>query len=115
MDITAYLNHQLRPYGRVPELTALADHVAQQPVADVLTDLRRVLATRALTGEDVRRLHVLLSQLHHAQPAIGPGVMDRLRRAVTTTQRGGEGDVLRKPGLPQDGLLDRPEAATDPA
>lgn len=104
MQITKYLDHQLGRHRRVLEMTALADRVAARPADDVLTDLRDVLETRTLSGEDLQRLHVLLSQLYHAHPDVDGALVDELRDVVTTTwqasrtwqrtEEGGDVDVL---------------------
>jgi hypothetical protein len=82
--VADYLDRDLSPYRRVIEMTALANQVAERDAGDVLADLRTVLGARALTGEDHQRLHVLLSQLHHAHPGLDTGAVHRLRHAVTT-------------------------------
>lgn len=84
MDLTAYLDHTLSPYRRVLEMTALANRVAERDAGAVLDDLRAVLEVRALSGEDHQRLHVLLSQLHHAHPGLDTDTVHRLRHTVTT-------------------------------
>lgn len=108
MDITTYLDHPLDRYRRVPEMTALADRVAAQDAGTVFGDLLTVLGTRRLTGEGLRRLHVLLSQLHHAHPTVVDGALDAEQRDLITTvwqlardPEGGETRDLRHPRLPE--------------
>lgn len=84
MDLTAYLDHTLSPYRRVLEMTTLANRVAERDPGAVLDDLRTVLEVRALSGEDHQRLHVLLSQLHHAHPGLDGTLVHQLRSVVTT-------------------------------
>jgi hypothetical protein len=124
VDITAYLDHALDRHRRVIEMTALADLVAARDAALVLRDLGTVLALRPLSGEDLRRLHVLLSQLHHAHPRTVDGVLDaELRDLVSTVWQltrdatgGGEtDDVLRRAGLPERRLHHGAHAGPQPA
>lgn len=83
MQITEYLDHDLRAYDRVREMAKLADEVAARPVDEVFADLRTVLAERDLTGEDHQRLHVLLSQLYHASADVTGPLVGKLRTDVT--------------------------------
>lgn len=83
MQITEYLDHDLGRHRRVLEMTALADKVAESPTTDVLDDLATVLEIRTLTGEDLLRLNVLLSQLYHAKPDIDGALDDELRDVVS--------------------------------
>lgn len=84
MQITEYLDHDLDRHRRVLDMTALADEVAAGPTTDVLNDLAAVLETRALTGEDLQRLHVMLSQLYHASPDVDRTLVAELRDVVST-------------------------------
>lgn len=84
MQITDYLDHRLGQHRRVLEMTILADRVVARPAAVVLDDLRAVLETRTLTGEDLQRLHVMLSQLYHAHAEIGRVLVGELRDVVST-------------------------------
>lgn len=84
MQISEYLDHELRAFARVRDLEALADEVAQRPTDAVLRDLRTVLAQRPLSGEDSRRLNVLLSQLYHASATVDRRLVDQLRGEVST-------------------------------
>lgn len=123
MQITEYLDHDLGRHRRVLEMQILADKIAEGPTTEVLDDLATVLETRTLTGEDLLRLNVLLSQLYHAKPDIDGDLDAELRDVVSTVweqsrtrqrplMEGGDHDVLLEPGLPQDGLLHR--APPDP-
>jgi hypothetical protein len=83
VQITEYLDHGLGRHRRVLEMTALADQVATGPTTEVLDDLATVLETRTLTGEDLLRLNVLLSQLYHAKPDIDGDLDGELRDVVS--------------------------------
>jgi hypothetical protein len=108
----------------VLEMQILADKIAEGPTTEVLDDLATVLETRTLTGEDLLRLNVLLSQLYHAKPDIDGDLDAELRDVVSTVweqsrthqhpslTEGGDHRVVLEPGLPQDGLLHR--APPDP-
>lgn len=85
VDITAYLDHPLDGYRRVTHMTRLATTVAARDARTVFGDLLDVLGTRALTGEDLRLLHVLLSHIHHAHPALADGQLDAEQRDLITT------------------------------
>lgn len=84
LPVADYLDRDLSPYRRVLEMTALADRVAARDASAVLDDLRAVLEARPLSGEDHQRLHVLLSQLHHAHPGLDTDTVHQLRHTVTT-------------------------------
>ena len=124
MRITEYLDHDLGRHRRVLEMQILADTIARHPTTEVLDDLAAVLETRTLTGEDLLRLNILLSQLYRAKPDIDGDLDAELRDLVSTvweqsrTRRrplpaeGGDRHVVLEPGLPQDGLLHR--APPDP-
>jgi hypothetical protein len=119
VQITEYLDHDLGPHRRVQEMQILADRIAQQPTAEVLDDLATVLETRTLTGEDLLRLNILLSQLYRAKPDVDGDLDAELRDLVSTVweqsrtrqhplpAEGGDRHVVLEPGLPQDGLLHR--------
>jgi hypothetical protein len=102
VDITAYLDHALDRHRRVIEMTALADTVAATGAPAVFADLCTILGSRPLSGEDLRRLHVLLSQLHHAHPALVDGQLDAEQRDLISTvwqlprtsEEGGDHHVL---------------------
>jgi hypothetical protein len=120
VQITEYLDHELDKHKRVLEMQVLADKIAEGPTTEVLDDLAAVLETRTLTGEDLLRLNVLLSQLYHAKPDIDGDLDAELRDVVSTVweqsrtrqrpslMEGGDRDVVLEPGLPQDGLLHGP-------
>jgi hypothetical protein len=124
VQITEYLDHDLSKQRRVLDMTALADKVAEGPTTEVLDDLAAVLETRTLSGEDLLRLNILLSQLYHAKPDIDGDLDAELRDLVSTVwersrtrqhllpAEGGDHHVVLEPGLPQDGLLHR--APSDP-
>jgi hypothetical protein len=61
--VRALLDAALRE-PRVHSLEAAAARIAARPLADTLLDLDAVLAS-PVTGEDCRRLHVLVSSLYH--------------------------------------------------
>jgi hypothetical protein len=82
--ITEYLDHALGTHKRVLDMTALADKVAEGPTSEVLGDLAAVLEARTLTGEDLLRLNILLSQLYHAKPDIDGDLDAELRDRVST-------------------------------
>lgn len=65
MNIAEYLDHELRDGARIREMEALANRVAIRPATEVLDELKELLETRPLSGEDTQRLQVLLSQLYH--------------------------------------------------
>jgi hypothetical protein len=82
--VREYLDRDLKAYARMRDLQDLADQAAAAPLNDVLRDLRTVLTERRLTGADSQRLHVLLSQLYHAHPALDGPQLDQLRSEVNT-------------------------------
>lgn len=84
MRITEYLDHALGRHKRVLDMTALADKVAEGPTSEVLGDLAAVLEARTLTGEDLLRPNLLLSQLYHAKPDIDGDLDAELRDRVST-------------------------------
>jgi hypothetical protein len=63
VSVRALLTEALRE-PRVHSLEAAAALLAAHPLAEVEGDLRTVLAM-PVTGEDCRRLHVLVSTLYH--------------------------------------------------
>jgi len=85
VDITAYLDHPLDGYRRVNHMTRLATTVAARDAGVVFDDLLDILGSRALTGEDLRLLHVLLSHIHHAHPRLVDGQLDAEQRDLITT------------------------------
>jgi hypothetical protein len=84
LGVGEYLDRDLKAYARMRDLQDLADQAAAAPLNDVLRDLRTVLTERRLTGADSQRLHVLLSQLYHAHPALDGPQLDQLRSEVNT-------------------------------
>lgn len=76
MSVRGLLDGQLRPYRRVADLEALAATAAAGPLTDTVRDLRVVLASRRIGGEDHRRLQVLISTLYHEAGAALPLVND---------------------------------------
>lgn len=83
LGVAGYLDHDLVPYARMRDLEGLANRVAAAGLAEITRDLRDVLQSRRLTGADSQRLHVLLSQLYHAHPALSGPQLDQLRSEVT--------------------------------
>lgn len=84
MRVSEYLDSALAPSRRVRELEALADRVVARPVSDVLADLEQLLVDRPISGEDSRRLTVLLSQLYHAHADVDVAVIATWRERVAT-------------------------------
>lgn len=84
MLISEYLDSALAPARRVRELEALASRVAARPAGDVLADLEQLLVNRRISGEDSRRLNLLLSQLYHAHADVDVVAISTWRERVAT-------------------------------
>lgn len=83
MSVRRLLDSDLRPYRRVADLEALAATAAAGLLTDTVRDLRTVLASRRIGGEDHRRLHVLISTLYHQADAAFT-LVNELRGEVDT-------------------------------
>jgi hypothetical protein len=70
---------------RVRSLEEACDQHASRPLADTLADLRRVIAGPPVTGEECRRLHVLVSTLYHRAGA-PLALTERLRAEIEAAQ-----------------------------
>jgi hypothetical protein len=110
MSVRRLLDAELRRFQRLADLEARVAAFAAWPLDATITDLRDVLATRLISMEDHRRLHVLVSGLYHQAGADLP-LVNQLRAEVATAlgtnkPRKEANHVLRQPELPQDGLQD---------
>lgn len=67
--IRGYLDAGLPRFGRVPALGRMIDQFRGQPLDRIVTDLRATLDAEPISVEDARRLHVLISRIHHDHDA----------------------------------------------
>jgi hypothetical protein len=72
------------PVPRVRSLEMACDQLATRPLADTLAELGRVVA-RPVTGEECRRLHVLVSTLYHRAGA-PLSLTEQLRAEIETAK-----------------------------
>lgn len=82
LTIGAYLAIRLRSTDGVSPLTRAAVQVAQQPLADLLADLRTV-TDEPVSVDAHRRLHLLISELYRLVDAVDIGIVDTMRALVT--------------------------------
>jgi hypothetical protein len=94
LTIEQFLDRPLSPLGGVPELTQLTAQIAAQPLEETVADLRRVIKARAVTIEDQRRLHVLISELYHRCTDADLDLVGRLRAEIVAAYEVGRSGVL---------------------
>lgn len=70
---------------RVQSLETACARLATRPLADTLADLRRVIARPPVTGEECRRLHVLVSTLYH-RAGVPLSLTEQLRAEIEAAQ-----------------------------